>query len=80
MYTVLVPNDFTEAAEYAMEHAAKVVKIFNGEVHMLHVISKEKEREKAQEKLDEMGGAASEKYGVPYKSIIRKGNIFDDID
>lgn len=79
MYTVLVPNDFTDAAEYALEHAAKVVTIFNGEVHMLHVISKEKEREKAQAKLDEMGKIASEKYGVVYKSIIRKGNIFDDI-
>ena len=79
MYTVLVPNDFTEAAEYALEHAAKVVKIFNGEVHMLHVIAKEKDREKAQAKLDEMGAAAQEKYGVPYKGIIRKGNIFDDI-
>jgi nucleotide-binding universal stress UspA family protein len=79
MYTVLVPNDFTEAAEYAMEHAAKVVKIFNGEVHMLHVIAKEKDRDKAQAKLDEMGAEASAKYGVTYKSIVRKGNIFDDI-
>lgn len=79
MYTVLVPNDFTEAAEYAIEHAAKVVNIFKGEVHMLHVINKEKEREKAQQKLDEMASAASTKFGVPFKTIIRKGNIFEDI-
>lgn len=79
MYTVLVPNDFTEAAKYAMEHAAKVAKIFHGEVQMLHVINKEKEREKAQQTLDEMAKEASDKFGVPYKGIIRKGNIFDDI-
>jgi nucleotide-binding universal stress UspA family protein len=79
MYTVLVPNDFTDAAEYALEHAAKVVAIFNGEVHMLHVITKEKDRENAEKKIGEMGAAASEKYGVPFKSIVRKGNIFEDI-
>lgn len=79
MYTVLVPNDFTEAADYAMEHAAKVVSVFKGEVHLLHVISKEKDREAAQQKLDEIGQKASEKWGVPFVSIIRKGNIFEDI-
>jgi len=79
MYTVLVPNDFTEAADYAMEHAAKVVKIFHGEVHLLHVINKEKERESAEKKLKESAKNASDKHGVPYKTIIRKGNIFDDI-
>ncbi|HAW51735.1 MAG TPA: hypothetical protein DCX54_05310 [Flavobacteriales bacterium] len=79
MYTVLVPNDFTEAAEYAIEHAAKVVSVFKGEVHMLHVIGKEKERENAQVKLDEYAKIATEKYGVPYKTIIKKGSIFDDI-
>lgn len=79
MYKVLVPNDFTDAADFAMQHAAKIVKPFNGEVHMLHVVGKDKEAEKAQEKLDEMARAGLEKYGVTFKSIIRKGNIFEDI-
>ena len=79
MYTVLVPNDFTEAADFAMEHAAKVVAVFKGEVHLLHVIRKEKEREKAQAKLDNYAKMATEKYGVPFKTIIKKGSIFDDI-
>jgi len=79
MYTVLVPNDFTDAAEFAIEHAGKVVKIFNGEVHLLHVIAKEKERESAEQKIAEMAKSASEKYGVPYKTIVQKGSIFDDI-
>lgn len=79
MYTVLVPNDFTEAAEYAIQHAAKVVSIFKGEVQLLHVINKDKERENAEKKLAEIASAASEKYGVPFKTIIKKGNIFEDI-
>ena len=79
MYTVLVPNDFTEAADFSMEHAATVVRVFNGEVHLLHVITKEKEREKAQAKLDHYAKMAEEKYGVPYKTIVKKGSIFDDI-
>lgn len=79
MYTVLVPCDFTEAAEYSTEHAAKVVGYFKGEVHLLHVISKDKERDNAEKKMKEWADNNSEKYGVPFKVIIRKGNIFDDI-
>lgn len=79
MYTVLVPNDFTEAADYAMEHAAKVVKIFNGEVQLLHVVSKDKEVEGATSKLQAAADSSSAKYGVPFKAIVKKGSIFEDI-
>jgi len=79
MYTVLVPNDFTEAADYSMEHAAKVVNIFNGEVFLLHVINKEKERAKVEAKLEHYAKMAHDKWGVTFKIIVKKGNIFDDI-
>ncbi|MEQ8323453.1 MAG: universal stress protein [Vicingaceae bacterium] len=79
MYNVLVPNDFTEAADFSMEHAAKVASYFHGEVYLLHVISKEKEREAAQAKLDKSAADALAKYNIVFKTIIRKGNIFDDI-
>lgn len=79
MYSVLVPTDFTEAADCAIEHAAKVVKNFNGMVHLLHVISKDKEKDKVAGKLQKLADDSTAKYGVKYDVIIRKGNIFDDI-
>ena len=79
MYTVLVPNDFTDAAEYAMEHAAKVVKIFKGEVYLLHVIAKDKDKDSAEQKISEMAAKGSQKFGVPFKTSVRKGSIFEDI-
>lgn len=78
MYTLLVPTDFTEAADCALDHANKIAELFQGEVQLLHVVAKDKEIPKIEEKLDKI---ISERgiAGVKYNKIVRKGNIFDDI-
>mgnify|MGYP000014663184 CR=1 FL=1 len=79
VYKVLVPHDFTSVADCAVEHASKLAKSFNGEVYLLHVVSKAKEVDAVQEKLNAIVAESDSKYGVNTHSIVRIGNIFEDI-
>jgi nucleotide-binding universal stress UspA family protein len=78
-YKVLVPHDFSEVAESAVSYAAMVAKSFNGEVILLHVVSSDKNRGKAEEQLKEISSKANKEYGVNFEYEIRKGSIFDRI-
>lgn len=78
-YTVLVPTDFTEAADCATEHALKVASIFKGQIYLLHVVSKDKLVETNKEKLNQIAATLKQKSGVQVNIIVKKGNIFDDI-
>ncbi len=79
VYKVLVPHDFTAVADCAVNHAAKIAKSFNGEVYLLHVVSKTKEVDAAKAKLSKIVEESDSKYGVNTHAIVRIGNIFDDI-
>lgn len=75
----LVPTDFTSVADCALQHAISVAKTVNGHVTLLHVIGKEAERKTAQTKLAEIASKASAESGVAIESVVKEGNIFDDI-
>ena len=79
VYKVLVPHDFTSVADCALTHAAKLAKSFNGEVYLLHVVSKAKEVDACSKKLNEIVNVSDKKYGINTHSIVRIGNIFEDI-
>ena len=51
IYKVLVPHDFTSVADCAVNHAAQIANSFDGEVCLLHVVSKAKEVDSVKEKL-----------------------------
>jgi nucleotide-binding universal stress UspA family protein len=78
VYKVLVPHDYSTVADCAISHAAKIAKSFDGEIYILHVVSKAKEVDAAKEKLTKVAADAESKYGVNTHIIIRIGNIFDD--
>jgi nucleotide-binding universal stress UspA family protein len=79
IYKVLVPHDFTSVADCAISHAAQVAKSYNGDVYLLHVVSKQKEVEPTREKLKEIALKAEGKYGVNMHVVVRIGSIFEDI-
>jgi len=79
VYKVLVPHDYSTVADCAVSHASKIAKSFNGEVYLLHVVSKSKEVEATKDKLEKVAGQAESQYGVNVNVIVRIGNIFDDI-
>lgn len=75
----LVPTDFTAVAGCALDHALSVAATVNGEITLLHIIAKDKERDQAQAKVNELAQTATAKSGIPVKGLIKEGNIFDDI-
>lgn len=75
--TYIVPHDFTEVADVALQHAIATAKPLNGKVYLLHVVNKEKEIADAEGKLNDL--IAKYSNGVEVIPSIRVGNIFEDI-
>jgi nucleotide-binding universal stress UspA family protein len=74
---LLVPSDFSEVAQSAMQHAIKFAEIINADVILLHVVSSREEVEEAKEKLTKeitFGNSFSSSCNVT--SFVRIGNIF----
>jgi len=85
---ILVPTDFSEACENAINQAAEAAKFFNYEVKLLHIIDKNtkaylKQENLTEESLDTRLAAISEetakKHGVKVSFITRDGDIFTTI-
>lgn len=73
----IVPHDFTNVADIALEHAIATAKPLGAEIFLLHVVAKEKDIAEADKKLE----AVAAKYAGSVKIIpsVRLGNIFEDI-
>jgi nucleotide-binding universal stress UspA family protein len=76
---IVVPWDFTDVAEHALAHAAKISRMVGNEIFLLHIvepkISQKQEAEKKallNYKADEFG----KKYNMHIASHIAKGSIF----
>jgi nucleotide-binding universal stress UspA family protein len=79
---LLVPYDFSEVADSAIEHALVTAKAVDAEVHILHVVSKKEAIKEAKEKLEvalTKAKSISRVKDVNIESHVRVGNIFDDI-
>ena len=77
---LLVPTDFSEVAQSAMQHAIKFAEIINADVVLLHVISSREDVDEAKEKLSKeitLGSSFSNTCNIT--SFVRIGNIFEDI-
>ena len=72
----IVPHDYTEVANIALEHAVATARPIGAQIYLLHVVSKEKEIQQAEDKLSEI---ASKHSGVEIIPSVRMGNIFEDI-
>lgn len=84
---ILVPYDFTEEAQCAMNHALGLAALYNGTVYLNHIVDKKSQSKlKSDHKsifdLEAELAAIAEKHStsnVTVKSIIREGDIFHDI-
>ena len=77
---LLVPTDFSEVAQSAMQHAIKFAEIINADLILLHVVNSREEVEEAKEKLRKeitLGSSFSNSCNIT--SFVRIGNIFEDI-
>lgn len=85
---VIVPFDFTDVAEFAVNHAAGLAKHQGWSVKLLHIINRDTRallnvykvtddivKDRLQDKVNEF----TEKYHVPFDFEAREGSIFTDI-
>lgn len=79
MKTILVPTDFTKVADCAISHAQVMAKNLNAGITLLHVVGKQSEIDQAKGKLKDVAAEASNKSGIDVSTLVRVGNIFEDI-
>lgn len=85
---ILIPTDFSEVCENAIEHGISVAKIMNYRVFLLHVINKDTTkyletenltRESISELMDKKVLQYEKDHGIKVEYLIRNGNLFDKI-
>lgn len=76
---LMVPWDFTQVAEYALEHAVKIAKIDGNPIYLAHITKKKDEVERFKGILDVYAGEAFQKYSIKPKVIVKSGTIFTSI-
>lgn len=77
---ILVPTDFTKVSETAINHALSMGSTINAELHVLHIIDSKKHIAEARVKLNALREMIARESGVEIKTIVRIGNIYEDID
>jgi len=77
--TILVPWDFTNVAEFALQHSIRAAKVIGCSVTMLHVTKKEKENKEAEEKLESISQESEKRFGLKPEYLAVEGSIFNTI-
>jgi len=86
--TILVPTDFSEVIDFAIDHAAGVCKMQDAKLMLLHVINKDTKtylkKEKLEfasiaERLEKQTNELKEKYNIKVEYITKEGSIFSAI-
>lgn len=79
-HIIVIPWDFTNVAEYALQHGFKFAeKAESKEIVLVHIIKNEKEYDSALEKLQQVASDNQGKNGLAIKALVRKGSIFTTI-
>lgn len=73
---LLVPWDFTEIAESALQHAVKISKKLNNTITLIHVVKSIKKGEEALKELNKDIEKLSEKYKVELEPLVLEGSLF----
>jgi len=78
-HTILVPHDFTEVANYALEHALVIAKTVENDITLAHIVKEESEVEAATQKCKQLAEETFKKHYHEPKVIVRTGSIFSTI-
>lgn len=79
MKKIIVPTDFTAVGDVAIRYASDLVRHAGGNIFLLHIVKDQDDVDEARTKLEEAAKKNAGADGKPLGTIIRVGNIFDDI-
>lgn len=77
---IVIPWDFSEPAQYALEHSVNIAKTVGCDIILLHIVKKKSEIESSTEKLESLVTEYGNKVGIKPKYIVKEGSIFTDIN
>lgn len=77
---ILVPTDFTKVSDTALEHAIRVAETIPSEIHVIHIVDNKKRVSEDRVRLEALKDMVQQEKGVEIHTILRIGNIFEDID
>lgn len=78
-HTILVPTDFTNVSDYALEYAVLFAKKLAKEITLLHIIKKDANYQEAEKQIESQADAILQRHGIKPSTIIREGSIFTAI-
>ncbi len=73
---LLVPWDFTEVAESALQHAVKIASKLKNQITLIHVVKSLKKGEEALEELNKDIEKLNTKYSVELHPLVLEGSLF----
>ena len=76
---IIVPWDFSDKAEFALEHAERIARTLNKNIELLHIVDKEHKLQSRESELEKVTQEAFKKYGVKPSIKVLEGNIFSTI-
>jgi nucleotide-binding universal stress UspA family protein len=78
-HTILVPHDFTEVADYALQHALLIAKNIGDDIAIVHIIDNDSQYDPAFEKCNEIAENIFKKHFLKPKVVVKTGSIFTAI-
>jgi hypothetical protein len=77
--SILVPHDFTQIGDYAIEHAYMIAKASKNPIHIIHVVKTDDEIKDAEKKLKKIADDFFKDKDIAVTTTIRKGKTFKEI-
>ncbi len=78
--TILIPYDFTTVADSAVNHAIKVSKELDTNIHLLHIAKKGEQTYQLEKRLEESANKIKENWGIMPGFSVKEGTIFKTIN
>lgn len=78
--TVLIPYDFTEKADCAVNHAVKMAKEMKAGLVLLHIVKKVSADGEQSVLLENKANEISQRENIPVKALVKEGTIFKTIN
>jgi len=79
MGKIIVATDFTSVSDIAVRYACQVGAVTQSEPYLLHIVKSKGDVDQALVKLTEQAGRHTNQAGTTVHTMVRVGNIFDDI-
>ncbi|MDD2634489.1 MAG: universal stress protein [Bacteroidales bacterium] len=74
--SIIVPHDFTEVGNYAMDHAYMVGKTAQSPIHLIHIVKKKSQIDSAKQKLQNIADDFKKDKDIEVICEVRTGDLY----